>query len=250
MPNMSEQTSGALRAWFKRVEPLYPELFNTAYAVCPNYEQAEQALQNALLEAWLQGAEGSLGFRERLRGALLEEALRTAKAADGEDFTWPGFTDLGDDPIATRVCREGPEIQRLLLLRYGVGLSPRRIAEISGMTAGQVKAALNRFEPKCRRALARGDRARYDALMTRAARRQLASQAGIPHPAAVYRAFEAEASSLTVSEHRVTRAVYRLLIFLMALICAVLFWLFAVLVQPPAMEAQGGGQAVEATAAP
>ena len=34
---MQQQTSEALRDWFKAVEPLCAELFNAAYVMCGNY---------------------------------------------------------------------------------------------------------------------------------------------------------------------------------------------------------------------
>jgi len=243
---MSEQTASALRAWFRRVEPLYPELFNTAYAICGCYDQAEFALRSAIVEVWLQSAEGGIGFREKLRGAILEESLRLAREDDANaEFNWPGLADDGDDPLMGMAVRERVENQRLLMLRHGVGLSPGRIAAITDMSPRQVRAVLNRFEARCRRRLPRQERARFDASMARALRRQLNAREGIPHPAAVYRAFEAEASNLQMSEHRISRFAYRLLVVLLALMCALLFWLFAVLVQPPELEHAGNGTPVE-----
>lgn len=236
---MSEQTSEALRLWFKRVEPLYPELFNTAHAICGNYDQAEYALRGAILEAWAESAEVGMGFREKLRGAVREEAFDQLKQRSGEvDFTWPGFGETGNDAIQKQLNRESLENQRILMLRHGVGLTAGRIARITDQSASQVRSVLNRFESRCRRNLSGPERSRFDALFSGIARRQLAARAGVPHPAAVYRAFEAEASRLEVPEHRLSRVVFRILMFLMALVCAVLFWLFAVLVQAPDIEPQ------------
>ena len=233
---MSEQTSEALRAWFKRVEPLYPELFNTAHVICGNYDQAEYALRSAILEVYLQNTEGGMGFRERLRAAIREEAVSAAADADDAEFTWAGFADAGD-PLTRLACREDIETQRLLMLRHGVGMSPGRIAQLTGLSARYVRETLNRFEVRCRRSLAARERGHFEAEFTRAARRQLGAKAGVPLPSGVYRAFEAEASRAQPQEHRVTRIIYRLLVVIMALLCAALFWLFAVLVQPPKLEA-------------
>ena len=38
------QTTESLRNWFRHVEPIYPELFNAAHAMCGSYELAEYAL--------------------------------------------------------------------------------------------------------------------------------------------------------------------------------------------------------------
>lgn len=233
---MSEQTSEALRAWFKRVEPLYPELFNTAHAICGNYDQAEYALRGAILEAWADSAEGGMGFREKLRGAVREEAFDQLKNGNDTDFTWPGFADTGNEAIQKQLGRESLENQRILMLKHGVGLSAGRIARLTGLSAAQVRGVLDRFESRCRRGLPAQDRGRFDNLFGQLAKKQLAARSGVPHPAAVYRAFEAEASRLEVPEHKLSKVLFRLLVFLMALVCAVLFWLFAVLVQSPSIE--------------
>ena len=57
---MQEQTSEALRAWFRQVEPIYPELFNAAHAMCANDDLAEYALRCAVLEVWMQNAGGGM----------------------------------------------------------------------------------------------------------------------------------------------------------------------------------------------
>lgn len=231
---MSEQTSEALRLWFKRVEPLYPELFNTAHVICGNYDQAEYALRSAILEVWAESAEGGMGFREKLRGAVREEAFELLNA--DADFTWPGFSEVAEPAIQKQLSRESLENQRILMLRHGVGLSPGRIAKLTGASAAQVRGVLDHFESRCRRGLSAQEKGRFDALFDGIAQRQLGARSGIPHPAAVYRAFEAEASRLEVPEHRLSKVLFRVLVFLMALVCAVLFWLFAVLVQSPSIE--------------
>ena len=71
-----QHTSDALRAWFRNVQPLCAELFNAAHVMCGNYDLAEYALRSAILDVWLQGASGGMGFRERLRGALRQGGLR------------------------------------------------------------------------------------------------------------------------------------------------------------------------------
>ena len=241
---MNEQTSGALRAWFKRVEPLYPELFNTAHVICGNYDHAESALGSALMEVYLQNVDGGMGFQERLRSAIRSEALRTAREASPSEFTWQGFSEGSDDPLTPLICRESLEIQRLLMLRHGVGLSISRVALLTNMSSGRAREQLNRFYLRCRRSLPVQDRNRVDKRISLAARRQLSSRSGVPHPSGIYRAFEADASNQQVPEHRIARIVYKILIVAMALVCAVLFWLFAVLVQPASLES---GHAVTAS---
>ena len=229
-------TSEDLRAWFKNVQPVYVELFNAAYAMCGNYDMAEYALRSAIVEVWLQDAAGGMGFRERLRSALRRAAFEAALSEEGlaAEFTWPGPGELrGDDPICVQLAQERVETQRLVMLRHGCGLSLRAISQLTDFTPGQARTELSRFEARCRRRLSGPDRSRAEQLIARRAKRLLGQRgSGVPQPAQVYRAFEAEAVGAQASGHRVSRIAGRLLLGAMALLCAGAFWLFAVLVQP------------------
>ena len=232
---MQQQTSEQLRAWFRNVEPIYPELFNAAHAMCGNYDLAEYALRSAILDVWLQNASGGMGFRERLRGALRQEAFDAAlsEEADRAEFTWPGYADASDDPVLGQLAQERVEIQSLAVLRHGCGLPAKAISRLTGMGQNQVRAELSRFEARCRRNLSGQDRARAEQLIARRLKRLLSQGGpGIPQPSQVYRAFEAEADGAQVTDHRFSRVVGRVLMALLALACAAAFWLFAVLVQP------------------
>lgn len=230
-----QQTSEDLRTWFKGVQPIYVELFNAAHAMCGNYDLAEYALRSAILDVWLQNA-GSMGFRERLRASLRREALELAQSDEGmaAEYTWPGLREGGsDDPVDVQLAQERVETQRLVMLRHGCGLPLRTVSLLTGLTQGQARTELNRFEARCRRRLSGQDRSRADMLIARRAKRLLATDSSnVPSPAQVYRAFEAEAGGTQVSGHRVSRIVGGVLLALMALLCAGAFWLFAVLVQP------------------
>lgn len=231
-----QQTSEQLRSWFRNVEPIYAELFNAAHVMCGNYDLAEYALRCAILEVWQQNAGSGMGFRERLRGALRQAAFESALSDDalGAEFTWPGIgEDASDDPILRQLAQERVETQRLVLLRYGCGLSPRAISRLTDQSQSQLRAEQSRFESRCRRALSGQDRARVEALIARRAKRLLSQGGpGVPQPGQVYRAFEAEVDGAQVTGHRVSRIAGRVLAAVLALACAAAFWLFAVLVQP------------------
>ena len=245
---MQQQTSESLRAWFRHVEPIYPELFNAAHAMCGNYDLAEYALRSAILEVWLENAGSGMGFRERLRAAVRREAIAAAQSPDaaGADFTWPGLAARGDDPIMQQAAQERLEVQRALMLRYGCALPTRGVAQLTGIEPAQLRAAFDRFESRCRRSLPRQDRSRADALAARAMRRALSrGTAGIPGPAQAYRAFEAEAAGMAVAGHRFSRGFGRVMVALLALLCAAMFWLFAVIAQPPVMESPAAVETAE-----
>ena len=231
-----QHTSEELRAWFRNVQPLCAELFNAAYAMCGNYDLAEYALRSAILDVWQQNASGGMGFKERLRSALRREAFAAALSDDGRmaEFTWPGAgASEGEGPIAVQLGQEPLQTQRLVMLRHGCGLPPRQLCQLTGLSQGQVRAELRRFEARCRRKLPAQDRPRAEALIARQAKRLLARNSpDAPQPGQIYRAFEAEAGVTRSSGPRVWRVAGSLLLALMALLCAGAFWLFAVLVQP------------------
>ena len=232
---MQRQTSDALRGWFKAVEPVCTELFNAAYVMCGNYDLAEYALSSAILDVWQQGLSAGMGFRERLRTALRGEAFAAALSDEGlaAEFTWPGVgRPDSDDPVLDQLARERVATQRLVMLRHGCGLSHRAIAQLTELSQGQARSELRRFEARCRRRLDGTERAHAEGMIARQAKRLLARRGpGTPRPAQVFRAFEAEATSVQDAGQRVSRAVGALLTVLMALACAGAFWLFAVLVR-------------------
>ena len=234
-----QQTSEALRTWFSRVEPMCPELFNAAYAMCGNYELAEQTLCAAVVELWLQGVAPGMGFRERARSILRDEAFSTMTSpqARGAELTWPGLPEIrADSAVLHQARQEKVELQRLLLLRYGCGLSVRSICELVDIAPARLRTLLEHFESRCRRSLSGSDRNRVESLITQACQQLLTQgRSGVPAASRVYRAFEAEASRSEAATHRLPRILGRVLLTAMALLCAALFWLFAVLVQPEAL---------------
>ena len=120
----------------------------------------------------------------------------------------------------------------LAALRHGCGLPVKAVARLTGMSSTQVRDELGRFEARCRRGLSGQDRARAEQLIARRMKRLLTQEGpGIPQPSQVYRAFEAEADGAQVTGHRVSRVVGHALMALLAVACAGLFWLFAVLIQ-------------------
>ena len=232
---MQQQTSEQLRSWFRNVEPIYPELFNAAHAMCGNYDLAEYALRSAILDVWLQNASEGMGFRERLRAALRQEAFEAALSDEARqaEFTWPGYSGESDDAILRQLAQERVEIQRLAVLRHGCGLPVKAVARLTGVSQNQARAELGRFEARCRRGLSGQNRARAEQLIARRLKKLLTQDGpGVPQPGQVYRAFEAEADGAQVTGHRFSRVLGHALTALLALACAAAFWLFAVLVRP------------------
>ena len=82
------QTSDALRAYFGRVLPAVPELFNMAYAICGNFEQAEYSLQYALTEASMVRVTRSIRIPEDFKDSLI--ILEYGPALIGVSFVQTG----------------------------------------------------------------------------------------------------------------------------------------------------------------
>ena len=163
------------------------------------------------------------------------QLLREEGAA--EALTWSGFTPLSEDVISRCAIQENLEVQRMLMLRYGAQLTPSRVARIMNVESSAVRAGLERFKARCCRQLPAQDRERFDILMRRFIQGQLNARISIPQASLVYRAFEAEASQYQAPQRRVSQFLYRLVLFLMAALCALMFWLFAVLLQVPVVQA-------------
>ena len=228
------QNTEALQTYFGRVTPAIPELFNMAHAICGSRELAVYALQYALVEAWLGEGHGGVGFREglryTLRGIAIEGALG-ARAGEGE-FTWNGLSG-GDDPVISLIAQEPLPTQRALALRYGCGLPAAKIARLTGSSAGRVRELLRRFERRAARQLGARGKGRCEAQIARAVRRTLGRpDAAMPSMSAIYRAFASEAAETRRPKHLAVRIVRRILYAVLILLCALVFWLAAVLIRP------------------
>ena len=70
---MARIESEDFQLYFSRIRPIYHQLFGIAHAITGSCEQAEYALQFAMLECWSAGIVNASqhGFREGLRNILL-----------------------------------------------------------------------------------------------------------------------------------------------------------------------------------
>lgn len=238
------QTPEALHAFFSRVTPAVPELFNMAYAICGNYDLAEYVVQYTLMEAWIGEARGGMGFREGMRHTLrhvaVEEALEPKE--NPPEFTWDGLKSESDDPLLKLLARESLETRRAVALRAGCGLPMNRIARLMGISVGRVREILDRFERSASRRMPVKDRAkRLDMQLFKAVGRAFdCADAGMPSLGVIYRTFEAEAQETRRPTHLVARIFRRALLIVLAAALALVFWLGAVLIQPESAEKPAG----------
>ena len=224
--------------YFGRIRPIYHQLFNIAHAITGNCDQAEYCLQYAILDCWSAGDANAShhGFREGLRSSVTRAAIKSA--ASGE-YDWKGLqTDPdSDDPLVKLIAQEPSDLQRLITLRYGCGLSPRRIAKTVDLDLNRVQPLLKRFEARTRRRLSGGDRRRFDILVVRTVRSQLNQASPLaPEMGSVFRTFQADATSITRPSRLPARILRAVLAVILAVFCVVAFWFTAVLMQPAVLE--------------
>lgn len=233
------QTSEALRAFFSRAAAAIPELYNMAYAICGNHDLAEYSVQYALMEAWLGESHGGIGFREGLRNAVrrvaLEEALEPR--AEAVEFTWDGMTAPGEDPVLRQLAQESLDTRRAVALRYGCALPVARVAKVMDLPAGKVRELLDRFERAVRRRMPAQEKRRLDIRLARTIGRAFdRPDENMPSLGALYRSFEADAAETRRPKHLVSKIIGRIMLALLAVVCALMFWLAAALIQPTPLE--------------
>ena len=250
MNNLTEQ----LQIYFSRIKPIYRELFGMAHVICGNYETAEYVLQRAVLEGWTRNERSvrRVGFRESVRAELKRIAMQEAgrQKADVE-MTWNGLVPDAiedvvdaelDNPedilLLQEIHKEDVEMRRMIMLRFGCGMRAPVIARLLGMTVKQVQSKIEQFEARTRRKLPAKLRRHYDATIVRVVREDLRqTSANVPDPGTVYRTFEVEASQGKKSPRKyASRALGAILFAVLALLCAAIFWLIAVLIQAPQTE--------------
>ena len=242
------QTREALREYFNRVSYAVPELFNMAYAICGSRELAEFSLQYTLTEGWLGESHGGMGFREGLRNTVRKVAYEEAVEANKKspEVTWDGLQEPDSDPVLHALAREDTDTRRLAALRYGCSLSVGRIARLTNSTAGQVRRDLEQLERNVSRRLPAAQRRKVEALLTRAVRRSFAEPSrDMPSMGAIYRSFEAEATENRRSSHLAARIIRWVIAAVVVVLCMLIFWLAAVLIQGPVLE-----ETIEAFAGP
>ena len=240
---MQQKDMQALEQYLARLRPLYHYLFNLAHALTGSCEDAQYALQCAMLQGWTadEDSAGQHGFREALRRLTIRAALK----CDGGEQDWAGLPEGEEgDPLRRLIAQENLEMQRVLALRCGCGLSHRQIARICGLELSRVRTMLHRFEQRMKRKLPAAPRQRMDRRIDRAVRTALHQpNPDAPDMGAVLRSFQADAATASRPSRLPTRILQGAVAVVLTLICMLCFWLAAVLMQPPVIEK--GRQTVE-----
>ena len=237
---MARSEQDDFQLYFSRLRPICHQLFNLAHAITGSSEQAEYCLQYAMLDCWAAGDASASrhGFREGLRASVMRIALRIANSEDVE-FDWDGLTaqETETDPLMRLIAQENAELRRVLVLRYGCGLSPRRIARLMNTDPSRIQTLLRRFDARIRRRLSATDRRRSESLLTQAIRAHMSAPSPLaPEMNSVFRTFQADADSISRPNRLPTRILRWVIAVILALFCIVVFWLAAVLMQPAVVE--------------
>lgn len=224
----------ALHAFFSRVTPLLPELFAMAHAICGSYDLAEYALQVVLLDVWKGNPQSSVSFREHLKRTLrriaCEEALELRSRTD--ETTWNGFTAEGGG-LSRQITELDVEQQRLLALHYGCGLSISDVGALIGHSPSQTRVLLKQLQQKLFSDLPATNGRSPEQLLRRWTSQQLAAgNIAMPSASTIYRTFSAEAANVRKAGGHIHKLLHAALCALLLLLCALVFWLSAILTQP------------------
>lgn len=230
------------QAFLERVRPMLGAMYQTALLVTDNAETAETALQQALLQVYLESdAHDRRALREELGRAVRDCAftrLRDLPLAEYERGEWHGASASAvvEDPILSallsRFSMEERELQRYVLLRFGCGVSHARAAEAAGMDSAQAKDAYAHF-----RARAAGAKVEaFERSLVRMCRKILESGSAAPDSNAICRAFERDAVMAVRGQKKKRNVAAYIFCALGVLMCMLLFWLMTVLLEPSAAQ--------------
>lgn len=200
--------------------PIYRKLYFMAYAVTGNDRSAERALIQTMLLANRADAE-----KEIVRRAM-EARSEAGEAVNFDCLT--GDEDDGD-AVTEALCVLSDEERRAVMLRYGLSLSVREIAEATDSTAGKVKKRLESALSEVSRSVKAADAER---MISRVCAKEISASQLAPDFGTVLRAAENQLSSSAepVKKGRRIRGTVNWLTAVAALvILGVMLWACAIL---------------------
>jgi hypothetical protein len=226
------------QAFIERARPMLGAMYHTALLITDNAESAETALRQALLQVYaVNDAHDRKTLREQLKKAVRECAfarLQDMPLTDAERGDWHGagtsavVEDTVLSALLSRFQMEDRELQRYMLLRCGFALSHARAAEAADMDPVQAWDAYARF-----RARAAGARPEaFERSLARMCRMILDEGGAAPDMSAVCRAFERDAVLSERGNKKRRNLPGYILCAIGVVICMLLFWLMAVLLEP------------------
>lgn len=240
------------QGYIAKLRPCYTELFRTAHAIVGNAELAEFVLKKAVYEAWQRRGEWRerMSFREGLSQtvrmvALTElQSIRSVGAFDNDwSLLTPDAATLTPDQrqILTRLQRESPDLNRALMLYYGCGLRIGQIAQVMFKKPAQVRDMIYMLRTRLERSRMRigGGKHLMEDNLERLLLAMLQLEGDdVPDSGVVLRAFERDAAAAPKPRKSAGKILAAAFIAVGAIVCALLFWLVAILMEPNTLPAE------------
>lgn len=237
---MTDQND-VLQRYLDRVTPIFREMFGIAHAITDQYESAEYAVQQAIQRGFVlrRKRRGDMTFNEMMKLWVIryasEQVKQNGHPADGEG-TWTGFDDVNvaGNAFLVEAVREPLQMRRILMMKFGAGLHSYEIAPLVDMDKKRVRSYLQQYEARVMRRL-RGQNASYEKLARRAAQQELTRiDADIPDTSATFRQLQSDLvdavhPATTARVNPLNRAIGIFFLSIGVVLCVLLFWLFAVL---------------------
>ena len=227
---------GDRQEFLQSVRPLTGSLFNVAHAITGNCELAELATQEALTDVFLakKKRRGAANLRAELLRSTRSFALMELRGREkNTEMDWRGFSNNGESgTLIARLSEEPVEAQRAMALRYGCGLNIKHISDAIGLSVDKsrdmIKESLSHLEKVYKR--------ERPYPIEREAAREIKRYLSRPgsaasDPGAILRYFEQTAADIAPSKRLLNAAFRWFFMTLGIIICAVTFWVLAVLME-------------------
>jgi len=227
---------GDRQEFLHSVRPLTGSLFNVAHVITGNCELAELATQEALTDVFLAKKQrrGAANLRaELLRSTRSFALMELRRREKNTELDWRGFSNSEESgPFIARLSEEPIEAQRAMALRFGCGLNIKNISDAMGLSVDTardlIKESLSHLEKVSKRE-------RSHPIEREAAHeiKRYLSRPGsaASDPGAILRYFEQTAADIAPSKRLLNTAFRWFFMTLGIIICAVTFWVLAVLME-------------------
>ncbi len=152
-----KKTSDSIRVYTERLQPQIRLLYRAAHAITGCRRTAEAVLSRAILRAYINRHDWRerMSFREGVLRAIWEEAREQLRTETDTEWDWPGIpSEIDTARVLPHVLsKEAPDIQRLMILRYGCSLHVKEIAQLTGQSAETVREQLAHCQARSERSL-------------------------------------------------------------------------------------------------
>jgi DNA-directed RNA polymerase specialized sigma24 family protein len=222
--------------FLQSVKPYTGSLFNVAHAITGNCELAELATQEALTDVFLarNKRRGAANLREELLRSTRSFALFELRSRNKNiDMDWRGFSNNNEgSPLIGWLSEESVEAQRVLTLKYGCGLQIKQVSDAMGLSIDEARATIKKSLSQLEKAYKRERQRPIEREISHEIKRYLSRPgSAASDPGAILRYFEQTAADIAPSKRVLNTAFRWFFMTLGVIICAVTFWVLAVLME-------------------